>query len=82
MEGLVKYVLGWAYSHLSRNLEAVAAYENAIALVPENATAHHELGLTYLRLNRPEEAKAQFATCVELRPDEPDAHLQTWLCSL
>ena len=52
--------LGIAYRNLERYEEAMATYEKAIDLNPQDATAYYNLGNTYYSLERYEEAIAAY----------------------
>lgn len=52
---------------------AQEAYQKALSLDPQNATAHRGLGFLYERQNSPADAIAQFQMYLELVPDAKDA---------
>jgi Flp pilus assembly protein TadD len=51
---------------------AVKAYENAVALKPENAILWNGLGLAYFRARRLEDALAVLNRAASLQPDMPE----------
>jgi len=52
--------------------EAISAFEHAVAVAPDDPTAHMNLGITYLR-QRPDPAKValHFRAYLRLVPDAP-----------
>ena len=48
--------------------EAIAAYERALALAPDNALVHTDLGIMYRRANRPEDAVREFDRAIAIDP--------------
>lgn len=56
-----------------RWLEALAAYQQAIAVAPDWHGLHNGAGWSYLKLGRTAEARAAFARALSLRPDYADA---------
>jgi Tfp pilus assembly protein PilF len=53
---------------------AIANYQSALRLAPDNAEWHVDLGLLFVRQDRVAEAAASFHRAVELRPDDAKAH--------
>ena len=49
------------------------AYQKALAMEPQNATAHRGLGFLFERENDPAEASAQFEKYLQLAPNAKDA---------
>jgi hypothetical protein len=68
---------GWRYllSSLHRHAEAVAVFEQVLALVPLEYAHHHALASALLSINRFSEALAGFETAIALRPDAVENHL-------
>ena len=60
---------GAALFDLGKIKEAVAAYEQAIALDPDFADAHYNLGLALKRLGRLDGAIASYRAAIALKPD-------------
>lgn len=72
VEGLVKftaenpdysdgfYLLGNAYFAIQKDREAIAAYNDCLALAPRFAKARFSLGVTYLLTNEKERAREQY----------------------
>lgn len=58
--------MGWANVNLNHIPEAVAAYERAIHLVPNNADVQAELGSLYSELGRHKEAVQAFKAAIRL----------------
>jgi Flp pilus assembly protein TadD len=56
-----------------RVADAVAEYQEAIRLQPDNPEAHCNLGLSLQRLNRVAEARQHFEEALRLRPGHPEA---------
>ncbi|MCR4396283.1 MAG: tetratricopeptide repeat protein [Candidatus Saccharicenans sp.] len=54
--------------------KAVAGFQEAIGLSPNNWAYHFNLGLAYKKLNKLVEARAAFAKAVELNPDSFSAN--------
>jgi tetratricopeptide (TPR) repeat protein len=69
--------LGRAFQQKDRPAEAVAAYERAVGVRPDYATAHYNLGRAYGDLGKTAEEVAAYRRAVELRPDDPES-----LCNL
>jgi tetratricopeptide (TPR) repeat protein len=59
---------------LNRDEEAVARYEQAVALNPNYIEAHGNLGAALNKLERYEEAIAHFERALELNPNLAEAH--------
>jgi tetratricopeptide (TPR) repeat protein len=57
-----------------RFAEALAAFDNAIALNPDYAQAHNGRGIVLAYVNRPSEAVGSFDRAIALRPDYAEAH--------
>ena len=57
-----------------RFAEAVAAFDNAIALKPDYAHAHNGRGIVLAHLNRLAEAVGSFDRAIALKPDYAEAH--------
>jgi tetratricopeptide (TPR) repeat protein len=54
--GNVWHGLGWAYSYLNRETDAINAYQRAVELAPGNSAAHRELGGIYFKLGKYKES--------------------------
>ncbi len=54
--------------------EAIAAYQRAIQLDPQNYWARYQLARCYLKMQRGPEAVEALGACVALRPDTPWAY--------
>ena len=54
---------------------AIDAFSRRIALVPNDAAAHHELAEMYFRLSRLTEALAEFAAALMIDPRRADSHV-------
>ena len=67
------FELGYAYSELKRNVDAVAEYRRAIALDPALSAAHINLGLVLLETD-PNAAAESFRHAIGLSPDQPRPH--------
>lgn len=57
--------------------QAITAYNRAISLDSNSATAHYKLGRAYLATNRLQMANDQFLRVLELTVDTPDPDLRT-----
>lgn len=66
--------LGAVLQTLQRYEEALASYDQAIALKPGYANAHHNRGSVLKKLNRHAEALASYDRAVALKPDHAEAH--------
>jgi Tfp pilus assembly protein PilF len=53
---------------------ALASYQEALRLAPEDADAHYNLGLTYARLGDPTQAQEHYRKALELSPAYPEVH--------
>jgi len=60
--------LGNVYADLGRHEDAIAEYQKAIKLDPDDAYPHNGLGNVYRDLGRHEEAIAEFQQAIELDP--------------
>ncbi|PYU97554.1 MAG: hypothetical protein DMG26_21075, partial [Acidobacteria bacterium] len=67
--------LGYAYSGLHQNDEAVKAYQKALELKPDLFEARLNLGILLVELNKSEAALEQLAKAVALQPKHSRAHL-------
>jgi len=63
-----------ALKEQNRVPEALAAFDQAIALKPDYAQAHNGRGIALAKLNRSHEAIAAFDRAVALMPDYAEAH--------
>ncbi len=61
---------------LGRHAEALAGYEQLLAIAPEHAPAHYGYGLAQASLNRPAEALASYQRTLELDPGFAEARLR------
>ena len=52
---------------------AIEAFEQAVALDPNDAKSYYHLGLAYVNTGDPAKAKEHFTRFLELAPDDPDA---------
>jgi tetratricopeptide (TPR) repeat protein len=53
---------------------AIAKWNEALALSPDDAKAHSNLGVLLARVGRSEEAMSQYQKAIEYGPDEPDGY--------
>jgi superkiller protein 3 len=67
--------LGYAYSGLHRDTDAIQAYEKALALAPDLFEAHLNLGVILLQTSQAPRAVEHLAKAVKLRPNHVRAHL-------
>ena len=61
--------LGSAYSNLKQYDDAIASYQKAIALDPDDTTAYYNIGITYQALKRYDDAIASYQKAIVLDPD-------------
>jgi predicted O-linked N-acetylglucosamine transferase (SPINDLY family) len=54
--------------------EALAAMQNSVRLMPQDAEAHSNLGLTFAKLNRFDEAEAYLRKAIDIDPQFATAH--------
>ena len=66
--------MGNTLKELGRLDEALASYNQAIALKPDYAEAHSNLGNTLKELGRLDEAEASYTQAIALKPDFAEAH--------
>ena len=59
---------GTALGDLKRSEEALASYDQAIALKPDYAEAHYNRGLAMMQLKRPEKALASCDQAIAMNP--------------
>ena len=76
--------LGNTLAKQGRRHEAVARFEQALAIEPDSADVHSNLGVVYAMLGEPERAKARHRRALELEPDwvAPHYNLGSLLVSL
>ena len=67
-------VLGAVLEATGRNSEALNAKQTAVALSPQDATAHSNLGATLRELGRLDESQASYTQAIALKPDLAEAH--------
>ena len=67
--------LGIALRAQSKQLEAIAHYEKALAIRPDYAAVHGNLGNTLREQGEFARAAAQYERALEIQPDFADAHL-------
>ncbi len=65
--------LGDALYGQQRVADALAAYQDALAALPDYALAHNRLGAVYLRRSQWSLAETHLRRCVELNSDSPNA---------
>jgi Flp pilus assembly protein TadD len=53
---------------------AVAQFQSALTIAPQDSTAHYDLGLALKLKDRLADAVAEFRKAAELSPDQPDVH--------
>lgn len=73
-DALPHFELGFAYSGLKNNPEAIAEYRRAISLDPKLAPAHLNLGIELLDSD-PAAAAASFLRAAELFPASPGPYI-------
>jgi tetratricopeptide (TPR) repeat protein len=66
--------LGYAYSALKQNEEAIRAYQKTVELQPELYEARLNLGILLLELKRPAEALPHLEKAATLRPEPARPH--------
>jgi superkiller protein 3 len=73
--GRIFYNLANAYQGIGKHREAIVAYQKAMALSPDSATAptYNRLGVSYALSGMPEEALSSFKKAVELQPYSVEA---------
>ena len=54
--------------------QAIAAYQEAIALDPDSADAHHELGFAYYKVGKFKESIVSSQQAINLKPDNADTY--------
>src|SRR5690242_1868425 len=69
-DALPHFELGFAYTGLKKNPEAIAEYRRAISLDPKLAPAHLNLGIALLD-SAPASAAESFRRAIELLPGQP-----------
>jgi rhomboid protease GluP len=67
----VYFQLGLARNYLEQPQAAIAAYEKAVELEPDQPATHWNLALTYLEVERYADARASFEAYAELTPAGP-----------
>jgi len=72
--GFVWKALGASLKPQGRMLEAAAAQQQAVALLPGDTSAHYNLGNSLMALGRTAEAADSYRRAVALKPDYAEAH--------
>ncbi len=72
------FLLGELYSRQQKWIEAVAAYEMAVKLDPENVSAHYRLGLALQRAGQPARAAQELKTYEQLK-EKQNQTASEWL---
>ncbi len=67
--------LGYAYTALHQNPEAIDAYRKTVALAPDLFQARLNLGILLLEARQPQAAAEQLEKASALKPDHARAHL-------
>lgn len=70
---LLSYFRGLALARAAKSEEALAAFQQAVRLDPENAEAHRNLGKTQLTLGHVHEAIAELLEALRLEPGNTQA---------
>jgi tetratricopeptide (TPR) repeat protein len=69
------FSLGYAYTGLHENDDAVAAYRKALGLKPDLFEARINLGILLVEMNRPKEALEHLEKAAALKPQNARPHL-------
>ena len=65
--------LGIALQRLSSNEKAIAHFQEALRIEPDNALAHNNLGISLANLGRFQDAMESFQQAVQIKPDYKQA---------
>ena len=65
--------LGYSFGHINRFEEALASFDKAVAIKPDNSSLWNDRGLALGQLGRHEEALASFDKVLLLQPEDADA---------
>ena len=68
-----RVLLGQLYRMRGRDSDALATFEQAAAVAPENPTFHYQVGLSLLALDRDEEASRAFEKALAISATFPEA---------
>ena len=63
-----------------QQMQAISAFEQALALNPNAPNVHYNLGLIFVDRDEPDLAAAAFRRATQINPLDRDAHY--WLCKL
>jgi protein O-GlcNAc transferase len=63
-----------------QQIQAISAFEQALALNPDTPNVHYNLGLIFVDRNEPDLAAAAFRKATQVNPSDRDAHY--WLRKL
>jgi tetratricopeptide (TPR) repeat protein len=66
--------IGFCYGNLGNHVKAIEAFEQAIRIDPEYASAHYNLGTAYNSLNLYKDAIEAFKQAIRIEPDHTNAH--------
>ncbi|MFC1627586.1 tetratricopeptide repeat protein [Gemmatimonadota bacterium] len=69
-------ILGLSYGYLERRGEALALYERAIELDPDNLVNHMNLAVLYVQQGEHDKAEPHYLRVIELNPFDVEAMLQ------
>lgn len=75
LDPLIHYRLGLLYGDIGMPAAALSAYDNSIALNPDNARAHNNRGSALQLLDRLAEAEAAFRRAHEIDPALPQPYI-------
>jgi len=75
-------LIGHCKGELGRTVEAIAAFQSAIDLIPDFAMPYYNLGVAYNQLGNLPKARKAYEKAVELQPDLTAAHFNLGLTCL
>ena len=67
-------VLGAVLGHTNKNYDALNAMQNAVALSPQDASAHSDMGIALQKLDKSTAAEASYRKALSLTSDFAEAH--------
>ena len=76
-DAFTHYAIALEYIAKKRHDDAIAKFEEVLALDPNYVAAYHQLGLLYVRMNMNDEARKMFEQGIRVADQIRDTHART-----